>query len=106
MWWRGAMPGDELVLLLPPRRAGKYRFRAAFTKAADYGIVQLYLAGKKVGGPLDLYHDGVVPSGIVDFGEVELPGGPVELTVKIVGRNRDSLAKYMFGLDYLLLEAK
>ncbi len=104
LWWRGAKKGDELVLELPVKKAGKYRFRAAFTKAADYGIVQLYLDGKKLGGPIDLYHDGVVPSGLKDFGVVDLPGGPVRLTLKIVGRNKASIPRFMAGLDYVLLD--
>ena len=104
LWWRQARPGDELVLELPVEKAGTYRFKAAFTKAADYGIIQLHLNGKKLGGPLDFFHRGVVPSGLVDFGMVNLPAGPARLTIEIVGRNKDSIARFMAGLDYVLLE--
>ena len=33
------------------------------TKAPDYGIVQLYLDGQKLGDPIDLYRDGVSAHG-------------------------------------------
>ncbi len=103
LWWRQARAGDELVLEIPVKKAGRYRFRAAFTRAVDYGIVQLFLDGKKLGGPIDLFHRGVVPSGLMDFGVVELPAGPAKLKIRIVGRNKDSVARFMAGLDYVLL---
>ena len=39
----------------PSTKAGTYALSAAFTKAGDYGIVQLALDGKPLGRPIDLY---------------------------------------------------
>ena len=58
LWWIEAKPGDKLDLALPVKQAGKYRLGMQLTKAPDYGIVQLYLDGQKLGDPIDLYHDG------------------------------------------------
>ena len=44
-----AKPGDKLDLALPVKQAGKYRLGMQLTKAPDYGIVQLYLDGQKLG---------------------------------------------------------
>ena len=58
--WTGAKPGDKLVLELPVAKAGKYSLVAQFSRAVDYGIVQLSLNGKPLGAPIDLYSPGVV----------------------------------------------
>ncbi len=56
LWWTGAGPGSKLTLELPVEQAGRYDVLAVFTKARDYGIVQLSLDGKPLGGPLDFYN--------------------------------------------------
>jgi hypothetical protein len=104
LWWTGAKPGDRLALTLPVATAGRYRLKAQFTRAIDYGIVQLAIDGKNLGAPLDLYHDGVVATGPLELGTVELAAGPCELTATITGANPKAVPAYMFALDYLLLE--
>src|SRR5947209_19514251 len=52
LWWTGAEPGDKLRLLVPIKQEGTYHVRVLLTKAVDYGIVQLSLAGKKAAGRL------------------------------------------------------
>jgi hypothetical protein len=74
------------------------------TKAIDYGIVQLYLDGKKLGKPIDLYNNGVVPTGVLNMGIHKLSSGRHILRIEIVGANEKALKQYMFGLDYLKLE--
>ena len=59
LWWTGAKPGDKLDLALPVKKAGKYQLGVQLTKAPDYGIIQLYLDGQKLGDPIDLYHKAV-----------------------------------------------
>jgi hypothetical protein len=104
LWWTEAKPGDKLDLALPVKGAGKYRLGMQLTKAVDYGIVQLYLDGKKLGDPIDLYHDGVVPTGLLRMGEPVLAAGEHQLTVEIAGANDKAVKSYMFGLDYVKLD--
>ena len=104
LWWIDAKPGDKLDLSIPVQKTGAYRVKMQLTKAIDYGIVQLYLDGKKLGEPIDLYNDVVVATGVLDMGIHELDKGEHKLTVQITGANEKAMKSYMFGLDYLLLE--
>ena len=104
LWWTGAKPGDKLVLAIPVNDAGTYELEMQLTKAVDYGIVQLSLDGVPLGGPIDLYNDGVIPTGPLSFGRRELSAGTHRLTVEITGANEKAVKAYMFGLDYVKLE--
>jgi len=105
LWWtHGTKPGDKLTVHFKAPQAGPKRIEVGLTKARDYGIVQLYVNGKKAGEPIDLYNDGVIPSGPIDLGTFELVQGDNKLTVEIVGANPKADKAYMFGLDYLLLK--
>ena len=104
LWWLEAKPGDTLELAVPVEKTGAYRLKTQLTKAIDYGIVQLYLDGKKLGEPIDLFNNGVVPTGALDLGVHKLDKGQHVLKVEIVGANEKAVKKYMFGIDYLLLE--
>ncbi len=104
LWWVQAKQGDKLDLALPVAKAGKYRLTCQLTKAPDYGIVQFYLDGQKLGEPKDLYHKNVIPTGPIDFGARDLKQGDHVLQVEIVGANPKAIKSYMFGLDYFRLE--
>lgn len=107
LWWTDARPGDKLELIVPVEKAGQYKLSAQFTKAVDYGIVQLSLDDEKLGPPRDLYHRGVVATGEVSLGQRQLTAGEHQLRVEITGANDQAVKSYMFGLDYLkLVEAK
>jgi hypothetical protein len=106
LWWIEAKQGDKLDLAIPVAKAGKYRVAMQFTKAPDYGIVQLYLNGEKLGNPLDLYETSVVPFGPINFGSHDLQAGNQKLTVELLGANEAAIKNYMFGLDYVRLEAE
>ena len=86
------------------KKKGKYELKVALTKARDYGIVQLYLDGQKLGEPIDLYDPNVVPTGEISFGEMDLAASAHKLSVEIVGANEKAVKSYMFGLDYVKLE--
>ncbi|MGI6295839.1 MAG: glycoside hydrolase family 172 protein [Armatimonadota bacterium] len=101
LWWIGAKPGDTLTLALPIPKKGKYTIALGMTKARDYGIVQWSIDGKKIGEPIDLYNDGVIPFGPVELGVVELTKGEHQLTATIVGANESAIKSYMVGLDYV-----
>ena len=53
LWWTRAKPGDKLDLAVPVAKSSTYEVSAVLTKAKDYAIVQLYLDGKKAGGPIE-----------------------------------------------------
>jgi hypothetical protein len=104
LWWTGAKPGDTLDLAVPVKKSARYRLKMQLTKAVDYGIVQLYLDGKKLGEPIDLFNRGVVPTGVLDMGVHDLDAGQHTLRAEIVGANKNAVKSYMFGIDYILLE--
>jgi hypothetical protein len=104
LWWTGAHLGDKLSVAIPVKEAGKYEVKLQLTKARDYGIVQLYLDGKKVGNLFDPYDPNVVPSGVKSLGNFDLTAGDHTLTAEITGANQSAVPSYMFGLDYVLLE--
>ena len=104
LWWRDGKPGDQLVLAVPVEKSGRYAVKGNFTKAVDYGIFQLLLDGKPLGEPVDFYNDGVVTTGEITLGVLELTAGQGKLTVRITGANAEALKRHMLGLDYLRLE--
>ncbi len=104
LWWTGAKPGAKLDLALPVKEPGKYNVTVVLTKAPDYGIVQLALDGQKLGGPVDLYHSSVVPTGVLDLGLHDLQAGEHRLTLEITGANARAIKAYMAGLDYVKLD--
>ncbi|MBN2315050.1 MAG: DUF2961 domain-containing protein [Sedimentisphaerales bacterium] len=104
LWWTDAKPGDTLDLAVPVKKTARYRLKMQLTKAVDYGIVQLYLDGKRLGEPIDLFNRGVIPTGVLDMGMHDLEAGQHTLRVEIVGANENAVKSYMFGLDYILLE--
>lgn len=104
LWWTDAKPGDKLDLAVPVGANGTYRLGLQLTKAPDYGIVQLYLDGQKIGDPIDLYHAAVIPTGLLSLGEFQLTEGEHKLSVEIRGANDSAIKNYMFGLDYLKLD--
>jgi putative heme-binding domain-containing protein len=104
LWWTGAKPGDQLELELPVKEPGKYTLEVVMTRARDYGIVQLSLDGRPLGGPIDLFNTpDVVTTGVLDFANLELTAGAHKLGVEIVGAHPDAIKAYMFGLDYVRL---
>lgn len=98
----GGGVGDWLRIEIPVGEDGAYNLKIHATKAADYGKVEFFVAGKKVGS-LDSYFAAVVNSGELNLGQVEASNGKITLEVKIIGKNRESLG-YMFGLDCAVVE--
>jgi len=102
-WWQDGKVGDTLTVDVNVEKAGTYDLQLSLGTAIDYGIVQLYWDGKKLGDPFDGYHDGVV---FVkrDCGQVQLSAGKHTLKAEIVGSNPAAAPAHMFGLDYILLK--
>jgi len=104
LWWRDGKPGEVLVLAFPVETAGRYKVIGNFTRAVDYGTVQLYINEQKAGEPIDLYDKEVTVTGRKELGTFDLTAGENRLKCEIVGKNEKAVPKYMFGVDYLLLE--
>ena len=104
LWWINAKPGDRLDLALPVAESGKYQISAQLTKAPDYGIVQLFLDGEKLGDSLELYHSSVIPTGLLSLNKRTLAAGEHKLSIEIIGANPKAIKNYMAGLDYVKLE--
>ena len=104
LWWTGGKPQDVLELALPVEESGTFAVKVQLTKAVDYGIVEMYLDGKKMrGSPFDLFNNGVVATGELDAGVFTLTKGEHKLRIEIVGAN-DKAKGYLFGLDYVKLD--
>ena len=104
LWWTGAKPGDVLDLSLPVKKAGTYKLVLQLTKARDYGIVEISLDGKPLGGPVDLYDPQVTLAAPVRSEPISLSAGDHKLTFKITGANEQAAKAYMVGIDYVKLD--
>ena len=104
LWWTEAKPGDKLEIAVPVTRSGRYSLGLQLTKAPDYGIVQLYWDGEKLGSPIDLYDPAVMPFGPLNFGDRTISSGEHKLTVELLGANEKAIKNFMFGLDYIKLD--
>ena len=105
LWWMDAKEGDVLTLTVPVAVAGRYRVKAAFVRAQDYGIVQCAMGGTELGQPLDLYAATIGRTGPVELGVIALAAGDAMFSLRLVGANAAAVPRHMVGLDYLLLEA-
>lgn len=103
LWWRDAGVGDVLTLNLPVKTAGTYDLIGHFTKAGDYGTIQVAVNGQKVGPEVNLYSATVAPSGPVPLGRVTLPAGNVPVTITITGKDAKSNG-YLVGVDAFVLK--
>jgi hypothetical protein len=106
LWGRPSKAGEWVDLQLPVTIAGRYQVVAYLTKARDYGIVQFRLDGKPLGHAIDCFHrDGVVATGAIDLGAVDLKRGTATLRLEVVGTNPKSDGlRYMWGLDCVVLK--
>jgi hypothetical protein len=103
LWWTEGGPGDKLTIPFSIEAAGTYSLRAQFTRAVDYGIVQVEVDEMPVGGATDLYNDGVVGTGEMDLGAVSLSAGSHALRITILSANPKAVPSFMVGLDYFRL---
>lgn len=101
MFALGARKGDWIELELPERKPGPYRLELLLTRAADYGIVSVSVNGVPLREEIDLWSGrGVVPTGPLDLGRVELRGRGDVLRLEVTGTNPGALAPYFqFGID-------
>ena len=106
LWWHAGMkPDDSLVLAFNAPKAGRYHVYARCIYAVDYGIHQLSLNAQKAGEPIDFYNAQVKPGKEIDLGVFDLKADGNEFTATVMGANPKAVKSYMFGLDYLRLQA-
>ncbi len=102
--WTPTKPGATLgfPLLVGTTKDALYAFTIAFTKAPDYGQVQLVVNGANVGAPFDGYAPTVTYAGLVTLGNAILKRGPAwnQIDFKVVGKNPKSTNFYV-GIDLM-----
>jgi len=103
VFFRPQEKGARVTFEVVVAKAGRYALAVYYTKAIDYGIVQLSVDGTPAGKPFDGFNNGVIPSGKIDCGTVELAKGKHQLTFEVVGKN-DAATGYFVGIDCLTLE--
>lgn len=103
LWLRPAKAGEWVELALPVKEAGRYEVVVYLTKAIDYGIAQFSVNGQALGKPFDGFHDGVVASGPVSLGTLDLPAGDAKLRLEVTGKNEKATG-FMAGLDAVVLK--
>ena len=99
MFWTATGADQTLTATVTVDRAGTYRFDGGFCMAKDYGIVDIFVNGTKIGT-----FDGYAPalrSATAQFGTATLVAGENTVVFKAVGKN-DAATKYYVGIDYLL----
>ena len=101
LWWIG-QPGGKLRIGINVEKEGNYAILTRLTKAADYGIIQWYLDGKKISEPMDMYYaNGVIATKEINLGKFNLIAGKHEIDVEITGSNPAAIKRYMVGIDYI-----
>jgi hypothetical protein len=101
----GTQQGDWIDFAMPEVDPGRYRLELFLTRAEDYGVVQVSLNDERLGRDLDLWSElGVVPTGAVDLGVVELRGRGDVLRLAVTGSHpKASAPLHQFGIDGLRL---
>ncbi|MFW6161848.1 MAG: DUF2961 domain-containing protein [Planctomycetota bacterium] len=103
LFFRPRDKGASVTLEVAVPKAGRYALAVYYTKAIDYGIVQLKLDGKPIGKPFDGFHNGVIPSGKVSYGTLDLAQGKHRLTFQVTGKN-DAATGHFVGIDCITLD--
>jgi hypothetical protein len=101
VWWRDAAPGDIAKWEVLSAKTGALRLIGTFTEAADYGIIQLFWNGEKLGEPIDFF-SAALGLRKIDFGIVDIKPTNI-LEARVVGANEKADRRHMFGIDYLLV---
>jgi hypothetical protein len=99
LFWQGAGPGGQLTIPVVVPARDWYRVRVQFTKAPDFGDLQLLVDGQKLGPVFSGFDSRVTPSGPVEFGSLFLNPGSHALSLMIVGK-RSTATNYFVGVDH------
>ena len=99
--------GDWVEWLLPQKKPGIYLLSIFLTRAADYGIVQIYVNGKKAGESIDLWdpNNKITPAKAIHLLNIRLTGQRDIMRIQVVGHNPSNVAPYFqFGIDWLEIQ--
>lgn len=103
LWWRDGKVGDKLVLEFPVAEDGEYGVVGNFCIAPDYGRHWITIEGQRIAQPMEFYSSGLSWQ-VRSLGRFKLKKGTARLTIEVEGKHASAVARYMFGLDYLLLK--
>jgi hypothetical protein len=100
MFAHKTVDGDWIELGLPVQEPGRYALELFMTKAADYGIIAVSVNGARR-GTFDLWSGrGVVPTGALKLGDVELGGREDVIRFTVEGKNPNAMSPFFqFGID-------
>lgn len=92
--------GDWIELSLPEQEPGRYAIDVFMTKAADYGIIAVFVNGARR-GTFDLWSGrGVLPTGALKLGDVDLNGDEDVIRFAVEGTNPNAVSPFFqFGID-------
>ena len=87
-----------ITLALRVKRDGRFFMNLYATQAPNYGKIQVFLDGKRLGPPYDAFGYYTLPSGRIPVGELKLTKGEHRLRFDAVGKNEAS-GGFSFGVD-------
>ncbi len=107
--WTHGKQDNGVELAFNVIAGGKQEVLIVLSKAADYGIAQLAIDGKNVGGPIDCYDERVTKTDEISLGILDLEAGQHVLRATVIGANekaRDGVGagSHILGVDYLRLK--
>jgi WD40 repeat protein len=97
-----AKKGGCVDVEFPVPTTGAFQLDVRFTRAPDYGVVQVSVDDRPIGQPFDGFNPALVPSVRVNLGRVELVRGDHRLRFTAVDKNRQS-TDFVMGIDCLEL---
>jgi hypothetical protein len=97
--------GSRASFPLEVEDADTYGLSAALVKGPNFGIVQLFVDGRQIGGTYDLYNATVTVPPPVALGPLALSEGKHILTLKVIGKN-DASTDFLGGIDLLILDSQ
>lgn len=103
LWWQPQKEGERLTLTLNAPEAKEYELVGYFTRARDYGDVQVLVNGKPLSPIVTGYSADVVPTGPISLGRVYLNAGANEVVLELTGKDARSTGYYI-GLDGWVLK--
>ena len=107
IFWRPNAPNSRLRFSIQSGDGksnfspGRYHLTSSLSQSYDFGIVQLWWNGKKIGGPIDLYHPTPCQKGESDLGWVNLEQGENTLEIELIGVNENAVGQTCLGIDYI-----
>ena len=96
--WRPSEVGATADFTFKVREDLTGMLKIRTTKSFDFGIIQFYLDGEKLGEPMDAYNPFVITNGVNLMGVKTLTKGTHTLTAEVVGKNAKA-SGYLLGFD-------